>query len=107
MNKKIVREPRWPALVAMLAASGVYLAMPEPMFRAQLELLGIISLLMIPIIVSHRRGRFDIAKISTCRKWIDHLAMIASLIFLIQGMPKHAEAPGLVAVGEHSGLPIY
>ena len=95
MNKKIVREPRWPALVAMLAASGVYLAMPEPMsFGPSWMLLGIISLLMIPIIVSHRRGRFDIAKIFTfAANGLITLAMIASLIFLIQGIPKHAEAP--------------
>lgn len=95
MNKKIVREPRWPALVAMLAASGVYLAMPEPMsFGPSWMLLGIISLLMIPITVSHRRGRFDIAKIFTfAANGLITLAMIASLIFLIQGIPKHAEAP--------------
>ena len=30
-GKKIVREPRWPAFVAMIAASGVYWALPEPL----------------------------------------------------------------------------
>ncbi len=95
MNKKITREPRWPALVAMMAASGVYLAMPEPLsLGPSWMLLGIITLLMIPIVVSHRRERFDIAKVLTLiGNGLITLAMIASLIFLVQGIPKHAEAP--------------
>jgi uncharacterized membrane protein len=95
MTKKITREPRWPALVAMLAASGVYLAMPEPMsIGPSWGLLGITSLLMIPIVVSHKRERFDISRVLTLvGNGLITLAMIASLVFLIQGIPKHAEAP--------------
>ncbi len=95
MGKKITREPRWPAFIAMLAASGVYLAMPEPMsVGPSWGLLGIISLLLIAITVSHRRERFDVAKILTLvANGMITLAMIASLVFLIQGIPKHAEAP--------------
>lgn len=95
MTQKITREPRWPALVAMLAASGVYLAMPEPMsIGPSWGLLGIMSLLMIPIVVSHKRERFDISRVLTLvGNGLITLAMIASLVFLIQGIPKHAEAP--------------
>jgi uncharacterized membrane protein len=95
MTQKITREPRWPALVAMLAASGVYLAMPEPMsIGPSWGLLGIMSLLMIPIVVSHKRERFDVSRVLTLAgNGLITLAMIASLIFLIQGIPKHAEAP--------------
>ncbi len=95
MTQKITREPRWPALVAMLAASGVYLAMPEPMsIGPSWGLLGITSLLMIPIVVSHKRERFDISRVLTLvGNGLITLAMIASLVFLIQGIPKHAEAP--------------
>ena len=32
MSIQIVREPRWPAFVAMLAAAGVYLALPARLF---------------------------------------------------------------------------
>ncbi len=95
MNKKIAREPRWPAFIAMLAASGVYLAMPEPMsVGPSWGLLGVITLLLIAITVSHRRERFDVAKVLTLvANGLITLAMIASLVFLIQGIPKHAEAP--------------
>ena len=30
-KKQRLREPRWPALIGMLAASGVYWALPEPL----------------------------------------------------------------------------
>jgi hypothetical protein len=95
MSKRIRPEPRWPAFVAMLAASGVYLAMPEPLsVGPSWGLLGIIALLLIAITVSHRRERLDIAKTLTLvANGLITLAMIASLIFLIQGIPKHAEAP--------------
>ncbi len=95
MSKKIELEPRWPAFIAMLAASGVYLAMPEPLsFGPSWMLLGIITILLIPIVVSHKRGRFDIARVLTLvGNGCITLAMIASLIFLVQGIPKHAEAP--------------
>jgi hypothetical protein len=95
MTTRTTREPRWPALIAMLAASGVYLAMPEPMsVGPSWMLLGIISLLLIPIVVSHKRERFDVARVLTLvANGLITLAMIASLIFLIQGIPKHSEAP--------------
>ena len=95
MNKKTVREPRWPAFVAMLAASGVYLAMPEPLsLGPSWGLLGIVSLLLIPIVVSYHRARFDVTRILTLvANGLITLGMIASLIFLIQGIPKHTEAP--------------
>jgi uncharacterized membrane protein len=95
MTTKIEREPRWPALIAMMAASGVYLAMPEPLsVGPSWMLLGIISLLMIPIVVSHKRERFDVARVLTLvGNGLITVAMIASLVFLIQGIPKHSEAP--------------
>jgi uncharacterized membrane protein len=95
MTKPIKREPRWPAFVAMLAASGVYFALPEPLsVGPSWGLLGIIAILMIPIVISNRKGRYDISRILTLTaNLLITLAMIASLIFLIQGIPKHAEAP--------------
>jgi hypothetical protein len=79
----------------MLAASGVYFALPEPLsVGPSWGLLGIITILMVPIVISSRKGRFDISRILTLTaNVLITLAMIASLIFLIQGIPKHAEAP--------------
>jgi hypothetical protein len=93
--KNIVREPRWPAFVAMIAASGVYWALPEPLsVGPRWGLLVIIAILMIPIIVSHRRRDFGILRILTfAANGVITVAMIASLGFLINGIPKHREPP--------------
>lgn len=93
--QKIIREPRWPALIAMLAASGVYLGMPEPLsVGPSWGLFVVILVLVIPIMVSHRRGYFKMARILTlAANGAITLAMIVSLFFLIQGLPHHREPP--------------
>jgi hypothetical protein len=54
----------------------------------------IIAILMIPIIVSHRRRDFGILRILTfAANGVITVAMIASLGFLINGIPKHREPP--------------
>jgi hypothetical protein len=95
MTKPIIREPRWPAFVAMLAASGVYWALPEPLSLGPgWLLLVVIFLLLIPTVVSYHRGRFDITRILTfTANGLITLAMIVSLGFLIQGIPLHRESP--------------
>jgi uncharacterized membrane protein len=95
MSLKTKLEPRWPAFVAMIAASGVYFALPEPLsVGPSWGLFGIIVLLLIPIIISHRTGRLDVSRILVLSaNVLITVAMIASLIFLIRGIPKHAEAP--------------
>ena len=91
----IVREPRWPAFVAMVAASGVYWALPEPLSVGPgWGLLVIIVILLIPIVISHRRRDFGITRILTfAANGVITVAMIGSLGFLIDGIPKHREAP--------------
>lgn len=91
----MVREPRWPAFVAMLAAAGVYLALPEPLsLGPSWLLLVIIVFLLIPILVSYRYGRYDVTRILTLTaNAIITIAMIASLALLVKGIPEHLETP--------------
>jgi hypothetical protein len=91
----MIREPRWPAFVAMLAAACVYLALPKPLsVGPSWMLLAIIFVLLIPMVVSYHRGRYDITRILTfTANGAITLAMIASLVFLIQGIPEHREPP--------------
>jgi uncharacterized membrane protein len=95
MGDQILREPRWPAFVAMLAAAGVYLALPEPLsLGPSWLLLAVIVLLMVPIVVSYRRGDHKITRILTfTANGVITVAMIASLIHLVQGIPQHLETP--------------
>lgn len=90
-----LREPRWPALVAMLADGLIHFALPERLSVGPRWLLfAIIFVLLVPIIVSHRRGRFDITRILTFVAIIVlALALIGSLGLLIEGLPGHKDSP--------------
>jgi uncharacterized membrane protein len=95
MSYQFIREPRWPAFVAMLAAACVYLALPQPLsVGPSWLLLAVILVLLIPIVVSHRHGIHDLTNILTfAANGVITIAMIASLVFLIQGIPQHRESP--------------
>ena len=95
MHQKAPREPRWPAFVAMLTAAGVYLALPEPLSLGPTWLLLVlISLLLIPIGISARRGEYQLTRrLTFLANGIITVAMIASLILLVRGIPRHLETP--------------
>src|SRR5208282_6358119 len=95
MSDPIIREPRWPAFIAMVAAAGVYFALPEPLSVGPSWLLLVIIVpLLIPITVSYRFGHYNVTRILTfTANGIITVAMIASLILLVKGIPEHLEAP--------------
>jgi hypothetical protein len=95
MSRQVLREPRWPAFVAMLAAAGVYLALPEPLsLGPSWLLLAIIVFLLIPIVVSDRRGDHHVTRTLTLiANGIITVAMVAALVHLIHGIPHHLETP--------------
>ncbi|HXL21174.1 MAG TPA: hypothetical protein VOA78_01810 [Candidatus Dormibacteraeota bacterium] len=95
MSRPTIREPRWPAFVAMFAAAGVYLALPEPLsVGPSWSLLVIVGLLLIPILVSDRYGHYRVTRIlSFTANGIITVAMIASLGLLLKGIPEHLETP--------------
>jgi uncharacterized membrane protein len=90
-----MREPRWPAFLAMLSAAGVFWALPEPLSLGPgWLLLAVILVLLIPIVISNRRGYFKITRMLTfVALGLITVALIASLIFLVQGIPSHREMP--------------
>jgi hypothetical protein len=94
-SHQIVREPRWPAFVAMLAAACVYWALPEPLsVGPSWLLLAVILVLLIPMVVSYQRGRYNVTRMLTfSANGVITIAMIASLTFLIQGIPQHRVPP--------------
>jgi hypothetical protein len=93
--KMLIREPRWPAFLAMLSAAGVFWALPEPLSLGPgWLLLAVILVLMIPIVITNRRGYFKITRMLTfVALALITAALIASLIFLVQGIPSHREMP--------------
>src|SRR5215831_9506867 len=54
-------EPRWPALVALLAVSGLYAALPASLAVVpHWYLLVGVSALLVPTIITHYRGKHEI-----------------------------------------------
>lgn len=91
----IIHEPRWPAFVAMLAASGVYLALPKPLeVGPTWALPSITGVLLVPILALDYYRRYHAARFLTMiANSIITLAMIASLALLVKGIPEHLETP--------------
>jgi hypothetical protein len=99
-----VREPRWPAFVAMVADALIYFALPERLSLGPRWLLfAIIVALLIPILFTYYLGHFNVTRILTfAANGAVTIALIGSLGLLIQGLPNHKDAPGtlLLSAGE-------
>jgi hypothetical protein len=96
MTFQKVREPRWPALVTMMADALLYFALPERLsVGPRWGLLAVIVLLLIPIITTYRLGHYNVTRFLTfAANGAITLALIGSLILLVQGLPRHKDPPG-------------
>jgi hypothetical protein len=96
MATRVVRdEPRWPAIVALLAVGGLRLALPNALaVGPNWLLLVVVPVLLIPVVWtraagSHRLnqvlGYFVLALVTADMLW--------SLGLLIRALPAHSESP--------------
>ena len=88
-------EPRWQVLIAIVAVTGLYGALPGALTMGPIWLLpAVVIALAAPLLFAHRTGRhrldsvlgFTLTSVLT-------LAMIAALGFLIGVLPAHRESP--------------
>ncbi len=88
-------EPRWPALLAVLAIGGLYLALPRSLAVGPRWLpLAIVTGLLIPTIFTHRRGHYTANHVlGIILSSVITLFMIASVALLMNGLIHHAEDP--------------
>lgn len=95
MTIQKVREPLWPAIVAMVADALINFALPERLSVGPRWLLvAVVFILLIPLVFTYRRGRHDIARIlSFAALGIITVALIGSLGLLIEGLPVHKDPP--------------
>lgn len=95
MTKKPDNIAHWPAIVAVLADAALYLGLPESLsVGPRWLLLAIVLFLLIPITVAHWRGHQKLVSMLTLiANGLITASMIASIAFLIQGLPKHREQP--------------
>jgi hypothetical protein len=94
--------PRWPALLALLAVGGLYLALPPSLtLGPRWLLLAIVIVLTIPLTLSHRAGIEILNEITAfLTLGVITLWMTMSLVLLVKGMAAHAESPlGLLSAG--------
>src|ERR1700721_2024220 len=91
---ELPRVPPWPAIIAILADACLYLALPPALsVGPPWLLLAVVVFLLIPIVIAHWRGNMAITRALTLvANGVITAAMIASLAFLVEGLPKHREA---------------
>ena len=91
---ELPKVPHWPAIIAILADACLYLALPPALsVGPPWLLLAVVVFLLIPIVIAHWRGNMGITRALTLvANGVITAAMIASLGFLIEGLPKHREA---------------
>ena len=94
-NKIDKPEPRWQALLAFLAVGGIYLALPHSLVVGPTWWLPVVIIVLVtPTIVAHRMGRYSLNRaLGLVTSSVITLALIASVVLLVLGVPAHKEAP--------------
>jgi hypothetical protein len=88
-------EPRWPALIAVLAVGGIYTALPDALTLGPRWVFPtVVSALLIPSIVSHHTGRHRLNIIfGYAVDAVLTTGLIISVVLLISALPTHQETP--------------
>ncbi|MBV9084621.1 MAG: DUF1345 domain-containing protein [Acidobacteriaceae bacterium] len=88
-------EPRWPALVAILAMAGLHLLLPERLTPGPTWLIVLLILVMLAIaVVSHHAGRSNLNQTAGLVLLMTiTVTLIWSLGMLISGLPGKKEGP--------------
>jgi hypothetical protein len=89
-------EPRWPAVLALLATGGLHFVIPAPLrFGQEWLLLLVVTVLLIPSVVAHRVGKLRLNLVlSHTVAVVVTASMIWSLTLLILRLPRHLDPPG-------------
>jgi hypothetical protein len=88
-------EPRWQALLALIAVGGIYLALPRELIIGPVWLLpSIILISLAPTIVAHRMGRHSFNHVlGIVNSSLITLALISSVTMLVLTLPSRREGP--------------
>ena len=88
-------EPRWPAMIAIVAVGGIYTALPESLTLVPRWLfLCLVLALLIPSAVSFHTGRHRLNAIfGIAVESLLTIGLIISVVLLISALPSHQESP--------------
>jgi len=95
MNQPLPPEPRWPALVAVLAVGLLYLALPSALSPGPDWLvLVVVGVLLIPTALTHRLGKVHLNTVfGLVLASVLTGALVWSLAALIAALPSHRDTP--------------
>ena len=87
-------QVRWDPALALLAAGGISFALPESLSIGPRWLLVLVSVLLVPTILTHRSGRHSLNHVFgiLCNAVIT-LSLCGSLALLVAALPARKEAP--------------
>jgi hypothetical protein len=96
----LIREPRWPNVVAILAVAGLYYALPENLSPGPGWLVPLlVVLLSTSTLISYRMGAYNVARVvSYGALGLVTVAMLASLGLLVASLPERKETPAQLLV---------
>jgi hypothetical protein len=88
-------EPRWQALLALLAVGGMYVALPRALIAGPKWALPVfIAVLIAPTVVAHRTGKQSLNRVlGIIVSSVITLALLASVGLLVAAVPTHKEEP--------------
>jgi cytosine/uracil/thiamine/allantoin permease len=88
-------EPRWPAVIAVLAVGGIYLALPNSLAVGPRWLQpAIVLVLLVPTIITHHRRNHALNQLlGHALAGVITLFMVWSLVLLVLAVPTHKELP--------------
>lgn len=89
------KEPRWPAVVALLAVGALYLAIPRTLeIGPDWLILLLLAVTTVPALISYRIGYRRVSQaLGFLASTVVTFWMIASLTLLIARLPAHKETP--------------
>src|SRR5438046_777353 len=95
-------EPRWQAILALIAVGGIYMALPKQLVVGPVWLLpALIFLLLVPSLFAHRTGYHSVNRVlGIIISAIITIALIGSVVLLVANLPARQETPfGLLRSG--------
>lgn len=97
MQQNTVRrvEPRWPALIALLAIGALYYALPSALtVGPDWLVLALLIVLVTPAIISNRQGYRRMSRFfGYAASAVVTISLIASLGLLVARLPSHKDSP--------------
>jgi hypothetical protein len=97
-------EPRWPAVLAILATAALHSAMPQSLrLGPDWLMLLLVPMLLTPTAVAHRAGKRTLNEVlGYIVLGVVTLAMIWSLVSMVIGLPSHRDSPQILLRGAAS-----